>query len=41
MTKLNEWVKNTEQQIKDPVTNDLQQTADLLREKSKSVKVRK
>ncbi|CAF4315796.1 unnamed protein product [Rotaria sp. Silwood2] len=37
MTKLNEWIKNTEQQLKDPFTNDLQQTINILKEKSKSI----
>jgi hypothetical protein len=40
MTKLNEWIKNTEQQIKDPFTNDLQQPANILKEKLKNVQVR-
>ncbi|CAF1425562.1 unnamed protein product [Rotaria sordida] len=37
ITKLNEWIKNTEQQIKDPFINDLQQTTNVLKEKSKSI----
>ncbi|CAF4548248.1 unnamed protein product, partial [Rotaria sp. Silwood2] len=37
MTKLNEWVKSIEQQIKDPFTNDLQQTTNVLKEKSKNI----
>ncbi len=40
MTKLTEWIKTAEQQIKDPFTNDLQQAANVLKEKSKSVQVR-
>jgi hypothetical protein len=40
ITKLTEWIKTTEQQIKDPFTNDLQQTANILKEKLKSVQVR-
>ncbi|CAF2895102.1 unnamed protein product [Rotaria sp. Silwood2] len=39
MTKLNEWVKSIEQQIKDPFTNDLQQTTNVLKEKSKNIQV--
>lgn len=41
MTKLNEWIKNTEQQIKDPFTTDLQQPANVLKEKLKTIQVRK
>ncbi|CAF4065047.1 unnamed protein product, partial [Rotaria sordida] len=37
MSKLSEWIKNTEQQIKDPLTNDLQQTANGLKEKYRSI----
>jgi hypothetical protein len=40
MTKLIEWMKTTEQQIKDPFTNDLQQTANVLKEKLKTIQVR-
>ena len=40
MTKLIEWIKTAEQQIKDPFTNDLQQPTNALKEKSKSVQVR-
>ena len=41
LTKLNEWIKNTTQQMKDPLTNDLQQTANVLKEKSRNMQVRK
>jgi predicted RNA-binding protein with RPS1 domain len=40
MNKLTEWIKNTEQQIKDPFANDLQQNANGLKEKYKSIQVR-
>ncbi len=40
MTKLTEWIKNTEQLIKDPFTNDLQQNSNGLKEKYKSIQVR-
>jgi hypothetical protein len=40
MTILNEWIKNIEQQIKDPFTNDLHQTANVLKEKYKSIQIR-
>ena len=39
MTKLQEAMKATEQQIKDPLTNDLQQSASVLREKCRTVQV--
>ena len=39
MNKLSEWIKNTEQQIKDPLTNDLQHAANDLKEKYKSIEV--
>ena len=39
MNKLSEWIRSTEQQIKDPLTNDLQQTANGLKEKYKSIEV--
>lgn len=39
--KLNEWIKTTEQQIKDPFANDLQQPTNALKDKSKSVQVRR
>jgi molecular chaperone DnaK (HSP70) len=41
LTKLNEWIKNNEQQIKDPFTNDLQQTTNILKEKLKNIQVTK
>ncbi|CAF4123333.1 unnamed protein product, partial [Rotaria sordida] len=37
MSKLSEWIKTIEQQIKDPLTNDLQQTTNSLKEKNKSI----
>ncbi|CAM4803210.1 unnamed protein product [Rotaria magnacalcarata] len=37
MIKLNEWIKSTEQQIKDPLTNDLQQTTSGLKERYRTV----
>ncbi|CAF3475042.1 unnamed protein product [Rotaria socialis] len=37
MTKLNELIKSTEQQIKDPLTNDLQQTTSGLKERYRTV----
>ena len=37
ITKLQEWIKSTEQQIKDPLTNDLQQSASLLKERYRHV----
>jgi hypothetical protein len=40
LTKFNEWIKTTEQQIKDPFTTDLQQTTIVLKEKLKIVQVR-
>jgi hypothetical protein len=40
MNKLNEWIKNTELQIKDPLANDLQQNANGLKEKYKTIQVR-
>jgi hypothetical protein len=40
MNKLMEWIKITEQQIKDPFANDLQQNANGLKEKYKSIQVR-
>ena len=39
MTKLNEWMKTIEQQIKDPLTNDLQQPTQVLKEKWKHVQI--
>jgi hypothetical protein len=38
--KLNEWIRNAEQHVKDPLTNDLQQPVNGLREKSKTLQVR-
>ncbi|CAF4338460.1 unnamed protein product, partial [Adineta steineri] len=35
--KLNEWIKSTEQQVKDPFTNDLQQSVNILKDKSKTI----
>jgi len=40
MIKFTEWIKNTEQQIKDPFANDLQQNANGLKEKYKNIQVR-
>ncbi len=40
MSKLSEWIKSTEQQIKDPFANDLQQNASGIKEKYKSIQVR-
>ncbi|CAF4270157.1 unnamed protein product, partial [Rotaria magnacalcarata] len=37
MTKLNESIKTTEQQIKDPFTNDLQQPTNVIKDKSKTM----
>ncbi|CAM2712242.1 unnamed protein product [Rotaria socialis] len=37
MTKLNESIKTTEQQIKDPFANDLQQPTNVLKDKSKTM----
>jgi peptidoglycan hydrolase CwlO-like protein len=41
MTKLSEWIKSIEQQIKDPLANDLQQTTNILKEKYKSIQVQR
>jgi hypothetical protein len=38
--KLNEWIRNAEQHVKDPLTNDFQQPVNGLREKSKTLQVR-
>jgi hypothetical protein len=40
MIKFTEWIKNTEQQIKDPFSNDLQQNVNGLKEKYKNIQVR-
>ncbi len=40
MNKLSEWIKTTEQQIKDPFANDLQQNAGGIKEKYKIIQVR-
>jgi len=40
MNQFNEWIKNTEQQIKDHLANDLQQTANGLKERYQSIQVR-
>ena len=40
MTKLTEWIKTTEQQIKDPFANDLQQNASGIKDKYRSIQVR-
>lgn len=40
MTKLTDWIKSTEQQIKDPFANDLQQNATGMKEKYRSIQVR-
>ena len=37
LTKLQDWIKASEQQIKDPLSNDLQQSAGQLKEKSHQV----
>ncbi|CAF1501375.1 unnamed protein product, partial [Rotaria sordida] len=37
ISKLSQWIKTTEQQIKDPLTNHLQQTTNSLKEKYKSI----
>jgi hypothetical protein len=39
--KLNEWIRNAEQHVKNPLTNDFQQPVNGLREKSKTLQVRK
>ena len=39
ITKLNEWMKTIEQQIKDPLTSDLQQTTQVLKEKWRNAQV--
>lgn len=40
MNKLSEWIKTTEQQIKDPLASDLQLSSPALKEKYKSIQVR-
>jgi predicted RNA-binding protein with RPS1 domain len=40
MSKLTEWIKTIEQQIKDPFANDLQQTASGIKDKYRSIQVR-
>lgn len=40
MSKLTEWIKGTEQQIKDPFANDLQQNATGMKEKYRNIQVR-
>lgn len=40
MSKLTEWIKSTEQQIKDPFANDLQQNATGMKEKYRNIQVR-
>ena len=40
MSKLTEWIKATEQQIKDPFANDLQQNANGMKEKYRNIQVR-
>lgn len=39
ITKLNEWMKTLEQQIKDPLTSDLQQPTLVLKEKWRNAQV--
>lgn len=39
MAKLTEWIKSTEQQIKDPFANDLQQNAQGMKEKHRNIQV--
>ncbi|CAF3855305.1 unnamed protein product, partial [Adineta steineri] len=39
MNQFNEWIKNTEQQVKDHLANDLQQNTNGLKEKHKSIQV--
>ena len=39
LTKLNDWMKTIEQQIKDPLTNDLQQPTQVLKEKWRNAQV--
>ena len=37
--KLADWIKGTEQQVKEPFSNDLQQSIGALKDKSKTVQV--
>ncbi|UJR37453.1 hypothetical protein I4U23_030156 [Adineta vaga] len=37
MNQFNEWIKNTEQQVKDHLTNDLQQTTIVLKDKHRNI----
>ena len=39
-TKLHDWIKTIEQQIKDPVTSDLQQPAHVLQERYRQIQVK-
>lgn len=39
MTKVSEWIKSTEQQIKDPLANDLQQTTTGLKDRHRNIQV--
>ena len=39
MTKISEWIKTTEQQIKDPFASDLQQNASGIKDKHRSIQV--
>lgn len=39
LTKLSEFIKTTEQQIKDPFANDLQQNANGMKDKYKAIQV--
>lgn len=39
LTKLTEFIKTTEQQIKDPFANDLQQNASGMKDKYKAIQV--
>lgn len=39
VNKLTDWIKSTEQQVKEPFSSDLQQPVSALKEKSKTVQV--
>lgn len=38
--QFNEWIKSTEQQVKDHLTNDLQQTTIILKDKYRNIQVK-
>lgn len=40
LTKLNDFIKTTEQQIKDPFANDLQQNTNGMKDKYKTIQVK-